>query len=604
MDPYPIKDAGTPRREKEIRLRAHAVSRGTAMGKIVFLYGKKRQFYRISLKENQIDREIRRFRSSVRLAKIHLKKIGLRGSGKPGDAVSGIFDVHRMILEDDSFVGGIEEKIRDEKVNAEWAVKIVSDAYITKFKNIPDEHLRSKYADVEDVAQRLVTALGGGRNPGIRLEKNSIIAASEINPSTLVELGPSQPSALVTEHGGWTSHTFILAREIDLPAVTGIKRILRRVATGDSVIVDGYRGELIIHPSLETIAEYRAAANRRTAVRVDELLPPQLPTRTLDGREITIRANADIPSAYKAAKRLGAKGIGLYRSEFLFNQFRGFPSESVQVEAYKKIAALVGPEGVKIRTFDLHADQLVGQNYEKEKNPALGLRAVRLSLAYEKQFRIQLRSILAASASGNVDIILPMVSDVSQIRTAKEMIEREKRRLHERGTEIGSPRFGVMIEVPSAVMTIDDIAEEVDFLCLGTNDLVQYILAVDRDNETVSDWFHTLHPAVLRAIKMTIAAAASRKKPLIVCGEMAGSAFYTPILIGMGATELSMNVHSIARVRHAAAAIAYEEAKELIRIMEKCSTAGEAEAVVREHFASKWLHVFPNQEFSALGTGQ
>ncbi len=602
MDPYPSKEAETSRPEKEIKLRAHAVSRGLAFGKIVCLYGKKRQFYRISLKPNQIEREIRRFRSAVRLAKIHLKKIGLRSNGKASDAVSGIFDVHRMILEDSAFAAGIEKRITDEKVNAEWAVKVVSDTYVTKFKNIPDEHLRSRYVDIEDVAQRLVTALGGGRRSGIRLEKNSVIAASEINPSTLVELGPSQPSALVTEHGGWTSHTFILAREIDLPAIAGIKRVLRRVTTGDSVIVDGYRGELIIHPSAETLAEYRAAVGRRPRLHADEHVPVELPTKTLDGREITIRANADIPSAYKAAKRLGAKGIGLYRSEFLFNQFRGFPSETVQVEAYEKIAALVGPDGVKIRTFDLHADQLVGQNYEKEKNPALGLRAVRLSLAYEKQFRIQLRSILAASASGNVDIILPMVSDVSQIRTAKGLIEREKRRLRERGGKVGSPRFGAMIEVPSAVMTIDDIVGEVDFLCLGTNDLVQYILAVDRDNEAVSDWFHTLHPAVIRAIKITIEAAAKRNIPLIVCGEMAGSPFYTPILIGLGATELSMNVHSIARVRCVAAAIAYEEAKELVRMMEKCSTASEAEAVVREQIAAKWLHVFPNEEFSALET--
>lgn len=585
----------------EFKLKAQAVARGIAIGKVVCLYGRKRQFYKIHFDENQIPREIRRFQAAVRLAKRQLKKI----SATAGNLTSNIFDTHLIILEDKSLLEKIEKKIRENKVNAEWAVKMVIDSYIASYKNIADEHLREKYIDLEDIEERLLTALGGNKSSAVRLPKNSIIVAKEVRPSTLLELAESQPKAIITEHGGWTSHTFILAREINLPAVTGLKGILRRVQTGDEVIVDGYRGEVILKPEKTTLQRYRQAAVKFQEALFtpseEEKITERL--KTLDGVEVTIRANLDLPEGYLKAKKLGAKGIGLYRSEFLFNQFRGFPSEPEQINAYRKIAALVGEERVRIRTFDLSAEILAGESGEKEKNPALGLRAMRLMLRYQKEFRTQIRALLQASADYQIDIVLPMISDVSEIIQAKAIIEKEKNYLRRKEIRFGNPLVGVMIEVPAAVLIANEIAKIVDFFCLGTNDLVQYLLAVDRDNEAVADWFRTLHPAVLRSIKTVLKAAEKAQIPVTVCGEMAGSPVYAAILIGLGATELSMNAHSITRVCRTISGIAFEEAREIVQKIENAGTTDEVESLVRDNFLQKWSHLFsaemlPPQRFA------
>ncbi|MGC2234668.1 MAG: phosphoenolpyruvate--protein phosphotransferase [Pyrinomonadaceae bacterium] len=580
------------KKESEIKLSARAVSRGVAIGKIVCLYGRKRQFYRIDLKDTQIDRELRRFHAAVRLAKRQLKKTSAQKSEMFGEKSANIFDAHLLILEDKSLLGKIEENIRGQKINAEWAVKVVTDKYIAQYKSISDDHFRERYIDLEDIADRILTALGGGQKASIRLEKNSIIVAKEVKPSTLIELAQSEPKAIITENGGWTSHTFILARELNLPAVTGMKGILRRVQTGESVVVDGYNGQVILNPSAESLDEYKIAASQFQTDKSEKIEPVRGKLKTLDGHEITIRANLDLPKGYAKAKRFGARGIGLYRSEFLFNQFKGFPTENEQVIAYQNIAELVGDEGVRIRTFDLSVELLVDEGEEKEKNPALGLRAIRLSMKRKQQFRIQLRALLQASLDKKIDIVLPMISDVSEIRKTKKILEQEREYLRKRKIKFGSPRLGAMIEVPASVFIVDEICREVDFLCLGTNDLVQYLLAVDRDNEAVADWFRTLHPAVLRAIKTVLKAGEKFEIPVVVCGEMAGSYFYVPILIGLGATELSMNVNSIPRVRKIISGIALEEVYEIVKKLEKCSTADEIENLAGESFLEKWSHLY------------
>lgn len=576
----------------ELRLKARSVSRGVAIGNVVSLYGRKRQFYKILLEDSQIEREIRRFKASTQLAKRQLIKIGSQKIETAKKAQANIFEAHLLILEDKSFLEKIETVIRQQKVNAEWSVKSVTESYIAKYKTIADEYLRERYIDLEDVSERILTALGGEK-PTIRLKKDSIIVAKEVKPSTLIELIESNPKAIVAENGGWTSHTFILAREMNLPAVTGTAGILRNVQTGDEVIVDGYNGQVILHPKAETVRRYKLAAAQFQKINYAAVKAENGIIKTLDAREIIIRSNLDLPDGYGQAKRFGARGIGLYRSEFLFNQYKGFPSEQEQIKVYRKIAGMVGEEGVRIRTFDLSAEQFAEGNEEKEKNPALGMRAIRLSLSHKKQFRAQLRAILQASYENKIDIVLPMISDVSEITQTKEILKTEKEKLVKKGISVGNPRIGAMIEVPSAVLTIEEIAAEVDFLCLGTNDLVQYILAVDRDNETVSEWFQTLHPAVLRAIKMILEAAENHAIPAIVCGEMAGSPFYAPILIGLGAKELSMNVHSIPRVRKVIAGIAFEEARELAKKIKNCRTAPEIEALVQQNIREKWAHLFP-----------
>jgi phosphotransferase system enzyme I (PtsI) len=287
-------------------------------------------------------------------------------------------------------------------------------------------------------------------------------------------------------------------------------------------------------------------------------------------------------------------GVGLLRSEYTFNRFRGIPSEDEQFEAYHRIAVLAGEDGVRIRTFDFGSEELSDEGSPKQKNPALGLRAIRLSLDHEPQFREQIRALLRASYGTKIDIILPMISDVSEVRQVKALIADERDRLTVSNSLIGDPRIGVMIEVPSAVFMIEELLDEAETVSLGTNDLVQYLLAVDRDNESVADWFRTLSPAVIKAVRTVLEGCSKRGVPCVVCGEMAGSPYYVPILIGLGATELSMNPKSIARIRSLIAGIAYEETVGLVRRIEKCKTASEIEELNREFVDANWSHLFEN----------
>lgn len=581
-----------PQKKAEVRLKAQAVSRGVAVGKVLCLYGRNRQFYRAELREAQVAGEIRRLRAAFRLSIRQLKNLS-RSSNGQSKATPGIFDAHRMILEDISFREKIESMIGEERVNAEWAVKSVGEGYISRYKSIADESLRERYIDLEDVIDRVQNALGGGSSH-LKIEKNTVLAAQELKPSTIAELSDRFPVALITEHGGWTSHTFILAREINIPAVTGVRKVLRRLKTGDAVVVDGFTGQLIVNPKPSTIES--SLKDRIDAVD-DPLVttaddPSTIP-KTLDGREITVRANLDIPSIYGKARKLGALGIGLYRSEFLFNQFKGFPSENEQAAAYGKVAEFAGSDGVKIRTFDLNAEQLYGEAVAREKNPALGLRAIRLSLSHRNEFRTQLRAILRAAYKRTIDIVVPMITGVAEVRIVRQMLEKEREYLTKKGIEIGEIRLGAMVEVPSSLFLIDEIVEESDLICLGTNDLVQYLLAADRDNESVADWFRTVDPAVIRAIARVSDSANTAGKPLIVCGEMAGSPFYIPLLIGLGITEMSMNMNSISRVRRTIAGVAYEECVILAKQALACRTADEIEDKVFDHIEAKWARLFP-----------
>lgn len=575
----------------EFALRGRPVSRGLAIGNIVCLFGDNRQFYRTRIEPTDVEREIERFAAAHRVACRRLERISAATNAK-GDNFASIFDVHLSILEDSSLKESIENAIRENLFNAEWAVKVVADSYIAKYRAIPDEHFRDRYIDVEDIAEQLQAALGGGKNR-LHLAPHSIIAARELRPSTLAELAANPPAAIITESGGWTSHTFILARELEIPAVTGLRKLMRRISSGTKAIVDAYGGSVILNPSDATIASYQGSVEK--AIKSD-LVPEKFrdsEISTLDGRKIAIRLNFDVPSSFHKAKRLGAQGIGLYRSEYLFNRFKGFPSEAVQVKAYREIAEFAGENRARIRTFDLSVRQTVEYPTRRENNPALGLRAIRLSLSTEKHFRTQLRALLQAAYETNIDIILPMVTGIDEIRAARSILEEEVNRLSRRGIKYGSPRLGAMIEVPAAVLCIEQILEEVDTILLGTNDLVQYVLAVDRDNEAVAGWFRTLHPAVLRALRNVLDAAARASKPAIVCGEMAGSPFYVPVLVGLGANELSMNLNSIVRVRRVIEAIAFEECRGLVSMLTAKKTAAEVEEAAEAYFREHWAHLFP-----------
>lgn len=580
---------------KEVKLRGLAVSRGIAIGKVVCLYGTNRQFFRRKIQPNEIEAEIGRFRNSIAACGLQLKNlIASPRSGISGSARS-IFEAHLAILEDRSFHTKIETQIDEDEINAEWAVKLIADNYVARYKAISDEHFRDRYLDFEDVVERILGSLGGAVGNRDQLKGQSIIVAEELRPSTLVELSASSLAGILTEHGGWTSHSFILARESKVPAVTGLSKVFRNLEEGTLAIVDGYNGSAILNPSNETLRTYknRSAKKLRHPRSTLNLTDSQL--KTLDGRKIDLRLNADSPSFMDDGKKLGAKGVGLYRSETLFNSLNRYPTEDEQFEAYRAMSDAAGDGGVRIRTFDLSVGQLIDRNNIRERNPALGLRATRLALAQPDAIRAQLRAILRASFGRKIDIVLPMVSGLSEIRAVRSILEKEISTLIKRSVKIGTPKIGAMIEVPSAVLIVKNILEEIDFLCMGTNDLVQYLLAVDRDNEMVAEWFSSLHPAVINAIRTVIVASEKAEKTVTICGEIAGSPFYTPILIGLGATDLSMNLNSLHSVRRLIEGMAFEETRDLIKEIETCRTADEVETFLFATINEKWAHLFSKE---------
>jgi len=595
----PENNGSTLRQEKssETRLNARPVSRGLAVGRIVTIHGENKQFYRTPLTPDKIDKEIARYRTAHKTAERQLRKVGDALEHAANSAA--IFDMHRAILEDSTLSEKIETAIAEQRINAEWAVKLVTDEYIAKYRAIPDEHFRDRYIDVEDIADQLQTALGGKRHP-IRIPRGSIVAAKELRPSTIAELGAGYLGGIISETGGWTSHTFILARELEIPAVTGVRKLLRRVKTGDRVLLDGFDGTIFLNPEESTVTSITAVHESDRRRRISDAVQPAGPIKTLDGRRIEIRANFDIPASFHRARDLGARGIGLYRSEYLFNRFKGFPGEAEQVKAYREIADYAGEDRARIRTFDLSVNQIIESPTRRDKNPALGLRGIRLSLTHQRQFRTQLRALLQASVGRAIDIIIPMISGLDEVRAVRAMLQEEAESLSKRGVECSIPRLGAMIELPSAVLAIEPLLEELDCICIGTNDLVQYTLGVDRDNESVAGWFRSLHPSILAALKRILDAAATARKPAVVCGEMAGSPFYVPILIGLGAVELSMNVNSITRVRRVISGIAFEETHKLVARVLSCKTVEEIENAAREFVQEHWSHLYEGEQLTGF----
>ncbi len=576
--------------KSELRIPATAVSRGIGIGRVVFLNGNRAASDEIHLTPSKTGHEIDRLRAAVSLSIVELTELTTQNTADSLESASGIFGVHLLIIENSSLVPNIESEIRDRNVNAEWAVRKVAEAFAERQKAVPDQHLSDKYLDVVDVAERILRALGVG-SMHEEIETGSVFVVTEMMPSRLMELAKRSPVAVISEHGGWTSHSSILARELKLPVVTGVKLIEQFISNGDTVIVDGVEGQIIVRPTAGTMTHFLTVADSQVLF-ANLPAADDRPLTTLDGHEITIRANADLPHVYEIAARSGATGVGLYRSEVILSQFRGFPSESEQTAVYSRIAEAAGEDGVRIRTFDISVEQFDG-SASRERNPSLGLRSIRLSLTDSAHFRTQIRAILRAAYQQNVDIVLPMISGVFEVIQLREIIEQEGSNLRNEGVPIGAPKIGAMIEVPSAVFTANEIARHVDFLCLGTNDLVQYLLAVDRDNETVADWYQTLHPAVIRAIKEVIAAGYKAGKSVTICGETAGSAFYVPLLIGLGARELSMNVNSISQIRRLIAGVSVSEAGRLVESIETLETADEIEETLRTHYLREWEHLFP-----------
>jgi len=578
----------------EIRWKGLGVSEGIAIGRVLRMHSGTKYVYRSRLDAAEIDRELRRFRAALRLARRQLTAVRERAARDLGQDQAYVFDAHLLLLEDEKLLGDVEKQISQEHANAEWAVRVVGDHLVTMYSEIEDAYLRERESDIEDVVQRLLVALSGERRPRRKLSKDAVIVSQDLLPSAVAEMDFDYARAIATDTGGWTSHTAIIARGLGIPAVVGLRDFFRRARTGDQIVVDSLGGEVILHPSPTTLERYLSEFGNRAASRSVET--PRLeegPLRTVDGLEIRMRANVEVPAEFAGVRRYGARGIGLYRSEFLLSRGGVMVSEDDQYAAYSEIAKLAGDDGAIVRLFDLGGENTGDLMAEPERNPALGLRAIRFGLFHKEIMRTQVRAILRAAAKGRLDIVLPMVADVGDVRSAKAMIEEEKSRLEKQGLQHGHVGIGAMIEVPSAVLTAGRIAGNVDFFELGTNDLVQYTLAVDRSSDHVAGWFRTLHPSVLISIYQSLNAAKQAGIPAIICGEMASTPAYAALLLGLGAVDLSMTPANIPRVRRSLACIDSRDAKAIATECLECATADEVEHLVRERFRARWAQIFP-----------
>ena len=579
------------REKREKRWRGVAVSDGVAAGRVLRVHsGARHSIYRVALDAGEVEREVRRYRAAVRLSRRQLLALKKRAARTLGEEHAYIFDAHLLMLEDRKLNDDVEAVIRAERVNSEWAVKVITDRVLAVYEEVKDDYLRERSSDVEDVTRRLLVALSGESMGGRRLTEDAVIVAEELMPSTIAELDFTHIKAVATDVGGWTSHTAIIARGLGIPAVVGLRDLYRAARTGDTAIIDAHTGEVVLHPAAETSEHFRTEA-RPGAEASEDLRAPLL---TRDGVEVVLRANVELPMEYEWVSRYGARGIGLFRSEFLLSHRGAMPDEEEQRAAYLELARVAGEDGATVRLFDLGGDKsgIALADGSEERNPALGLRAIRFCLRRDDVLRTQARAVLRAAAHGRIDLVLPMISDITDVRRARAVVEEESARLKGEGRAVGRVRVGAMIEVPSAVLLAEKLAREVDFFSLGTNDLVQYTLAVDRGNDEVADWFRSLHPAVLQSVRRALDAARGAGIPAVVCGEMAASPAYAAVLVGLGARELSMAPSAIPRVRRTLAGLECDEAARVARECLECATADEAEEKVRAGLGGRWPNLF------------
>jgi phosphotransferase system enzyme I (PtsI) len=563
----------------ELRAKGLGVSDGIVIGRVLRLQEGTRDVYRAHIADADLERERRRFRAAVRLSRRQLETIKDRAEKELGRGHAYIFDAHLLFLQDAKLTRDVEDYIVKEHSNAEWAAKVVGDRLLSIYTQINDEYLRQRGSDIEDVIQRLLANLTGEGPKYPNLSEDAVIVSTDLLPSTIAELNLNHVKAIATDAGGWASHMAIIARGLGLTAVVGLRDFYQRTRTGDQIIVDAHQGEVILHPTPETIEKYRFTVHEPAPVGTQTKLECG-PVTTRDGVQISLRANVELPAEFQAVRDFGACGVGLFRSEFLLSRPGLMSSEDEQTQVYKALVEAAGEYGAVVRLFDVGGE--FGPDLkERERNPALGLRAVRFNLRHQQLMRTQVRAILRAAAAGPLSLVIPMVADVRDVRLAKRVIEEEIEQLTNENVPFASVQIGAMIEVPSAVLTAEKIAAEVDFFELGTNDLVQYTLAVDRGNDNVSDWFRTLHPAVLYGISRTIEAAKQVNIPVIVCGEMASTPAYAVLLVGLGAVDLSMIPAMIPRVRTVLEQINAADVHELASKCLAAATADEVEDLVK-----------------------
>lgn len=517
------------------------------------------------IEESEVEEEVSMFRRALKDAKAGILELQGKFRDRAGGDINPIFDSHIAMLNDPRMQEEVERRIRQFRFAAGFAVYRVMRRYIRLLRDMEDEYFSHRIVDLQDVEKRVLQSLIGERFEELHdLTENMILVASEMTPSETANLDTDKIVGFATDMGGRTSHTAIIARSLNVPAVVGLETATTDIGQGDTIIVDGHQGIVIIDPDIETEKKYNAMQrNFNTAVmRLADLR--DLPAETTDGFRITLYANAEFPGDVKTAVANGAEGIGLYRTEFIYAQTKSTPTEDDHLRCYQESLNFLGERPLTIRTLDLGADKMASETGLPEKNPFLGCRSIRFCLEKPKTFKEQLRAILRASVYGDIRLLFPMISSREELLEAKGVVEEVKDDLDGAGIKYDRDiKIGIMVEVPSVAWTADIIVDDVDFMSVGTNDLIQYMLAVDRTNERVAHLYNPAHPAVLRAIKHVIDSCNAANVPVALCGEMSSEVEYTVLLLGLGLTEFSVGASAISEIKKVIRSVSMEQAKEL-----------------------------------------
>ena len=559
-------------------LKGIAASSGIAIAKAYCLVEPDLSFSKKTVEDSAT--EVARFQSALSISKSELEAIRDLAEKELGADDAAIFNAHVLVLTDPELIGPIEEKIKADQVNAEFALKETTDMFITMFEQMDSEYMQERAADIRDVTKRVLSHLLGVKmvSPSM-IDEEVIVIAEDLTPSDTAQLNRQFVKGFTTDIGGRTSHSAIMARSLEIPAVVGTQESTKLIQDGDLVIVDGLNGEIHINPSAEVVADYESKQLQFEQQKVEWAKLVNEKTITADGHQVELAANIGTPEDLVGVKNNGGEGVGLYRTEFLYMGKDKLPTEEEQFEAYKQVLQGMAGKPVVVRTLDIGGDkELSYLQLPEEMNPFLGFRAIRLCLEEQEIFRTQLRALLRASVFGNLKIMFPMIATLGEFRQAKAILEEEKQALLANGTAIADHiEVGIMVEIPSTAVQADVFAKEVDFFSIGTNDLIQYTFAADRMNERVSYLYQPYNPAILRLVKMVIDAAHKEGKWAGMCGEMAGDEIAVPLLIGLGLDEFSMSATSILPAR---TQIKKLKKSDMIELVEEALQMGTAEEVV------------------------
>jgi phosphotransferase system enzyme I (PtsI) len=531
-------------------LNGIAASSGIAIAKAYRLVEPDLTFTKKSIDNDSV--EIDRFRAALNQSKVELEGIRDKAKVELGADKAAIFEAHLLVLSDPELVSPIEDKVKTDKVNAEFALKETADMFVAMFESMDNEYMKERAADIRDVTKRVLSHLLGVQivNPSM-ISEEVIIVAEDLTPSDTAQLNRQFVKGFTTDIGGRTSHSAIMARSMEIPAVVGTKTATEEIQNGDLVIVDGLNGQVYINPTAEEVERFKSEHAAFEAQKAEWAKLVNEQTVTSDGHHVELAANIGTPKDLKGVINNGGEGVGLYRTEFLYMGRDQLPTEEEQFESYKAVLEGMDGKPVVVRTLDIGGDkELPYLNLPKEMNPFLGFRAIRLCLEEQDMFRTQLRALLRASVYGNLKIMFPMIATLSEFRQGKAILEEERQKLQTEGVTVSEKiELGIMVEIPSTAVIADQFAKEVDFFSIGTNDLIQYTMAADRMNERVSYLYQPYNPAILRLVKMVIDAAHKEGKWAGMCGEMAGDEQAIPVLLGLGLDEFSMSATSILKAR-------------------------------------------------------